>query len=164
VNDVSGAYARSTLAGVTASTDVDLLTSYTWGSSSPQAYFNVFLRGTGGWQNAYRPNNGYGLSLTATSATVSVQKNVNGVLTTLQTVSGGQRVTTSQQWLRLRVQGQSIMFRTWPAGTSEPTLWMYSATDSSLAGTGRPFVSLVRSSSNTGIKTLTLDDLTLSAP
>jgi hypothetical protein len=44
------------------------------------------LRGSGGWQNAYRPRSGYGLELQSNSTTVAVKRNVDGVTSTLRTV------------------------------------------------------------------------------
>jgi hypothetical protein len=102
--------------------------------------------------------NGYGLEISPSSASVNVHKNVNGVKTSLANVASGSHVTTAKQWLRFRVVGTQVMFRTWLDGTPEPSTWMYSGTDASLAAAGRVHVSLVRGS---GPRTLTLDDLLL---
>ena len=79
VDDVSGAYARTQLTGLAARADSELLTSYSWSSTSAVSYLCIYLRGSGGWQNAYRPKNGYGLQLQSNLSTVTVQKNLNSV-------------------------------------------------------------------------------------
>jgi hypothetical protein len=68
--------------GVAAVRDSEVLTSFQWSSTSAISYLNVYLRGSGGCANAYRPRNGYGLELTSNTGTVQVRKSVNGTLTT----------------------------------------------------------------------------------
>jgi hypothetical protein len=159
--DVAGAYARAQLTGVTPPADSELLLSYRWGQTTQQAWANLYLRGSGGWQNAYRPRTGYGLEMSSTSGTVSLRKNVNGTVTTIQTVAAAQAVTTAKQWLRLSISGTTIRFKIWTDGQPEPTAWTATATDSSVSGSGQLFVSNVRGGTNTGAKTFSIDDLTL---
>jgi trimeric autotransporter adhesin len=159
VTDVSGAYSRAQLTGLSARADSELLTSYTWSSNTALSYLSVYLRGSGGWQNAYRPKNGYGLQLQSNSATVTVQKNVNSVTSTVQSVTGGQAVTTAKQWLRLRVAGSTIQFKIWTDGTAEPTTWKSSATDTDVTAAGQLFLSVVRGGTNVGAKAVSFDDL-----
>jgi hypothetical protein len=161
-NDVSGAYARAQLSGVAPVADTDLVMSFAWSSTAAKAYAEVFVRGTGGWQNPYRPVNGYGIELANTSTSVLLLKTVNGTTTTLQTVSA-QQVTTGKQWLRLRVSGSTVQFKVWPDGQSEPTGWNATATDTSVAAAGQLFIANVRSSTDVGAKAISLDNLTLSA-
>jgi trimeric autotransporter adhesin len=162
VSDVSGGYARAQLTGLANRADSDLLTSFQWSSNSAASYLNVFLRGSGGWQNAYRPKNGYGIQLQSNSGTVSVMKNVNGTVTTLQNVAGAQQVSTGKQWLRLRVVGSSIQFKIWADGAAEPTSWTSTLTDSAVTATGQLFLSQVRAASNVGDRAVTFDDLSVS--
>jgi len=159
-SDVSGAYARAQL-GATATADTELLTSYRWNENTANSFLTVYLRGSGGWQNSYRPKNGYGLQLSPTSATVLVVKNVNGTTSTIHSVTGAQTVSTAKQWLRLRVVGSTIQFKIWTDGQSEPSAWTATDTDTDVTAAGQPFISLNRSSTNTGTKTVSLDDLTL---
>jgi chitodextrinase len=161
VDDTAGAYSRAQLAGVDPRADSTVLMSYQWNAATAAAYLNVFLRGSGGWQSAYRPKTGYGLQLQSNSGTVTVQKNVNGTLTNIHSVTGGQAVTTAKQWLRLQVNGSTIQFRTWLDGQPEPVTWKSVDTDSSVATSGQLFVSVVRAASNAGAKSVTLDDLRL---
>jgi chitodextrinase len=159
-NDVSGAYARAQLSGVTAAADSEVVTSYAWSSNTARTYTDVFLRGSGGWRNAYRPTSGYGVELQSDSRTVLLMKTVNGTTTTLQSVSA-QQLTTGKQWLRLRVSGSTVQFKIWSDGQSEPAGWAATATDTSVTTSGQLFVSEVRSSSNVGAKAISLDDLSL---
>ena len=161
VADVSGAYSRAQLTGLAAQLDSELLTSYTWSSNTALSYLSVYLRGSGGWQNAYRPKNGYGLQLQSNSGTVTVQKNVNSVTSTVQSVVGGQAVTTAKQWLRLRVVGSTIQFRIWTDGTPEPTTWEAVATDTDVTAGGQVFLSVVRGGTNVGPKSVAFDDLAI---
>ncbi len=160
IGDVSGASARAQL-NVAAQTDADLLLSYRWSAATPGAYLNVYLRGSGGWQNTYRPRNGYGVQLTSSSSTATVQKNVNGTVSTLRTVTGAQSVSTATQWLRLRVAGSSIQFRIWTEGQPEPTTWRSTDTDTAVTTAGQAFISVNRAGANVGAKDLSLDDLVL---
>jgi hypothetical protein len=158
-NDVANAYARAQLTGVVARTDSEVLLSYKWSATTAGGYLNLFLRGSGGWQNAYRPMSGYGLQIASNSGTVTVQKNVSGTLTNLRSVTGGQAVTTAKQWLRVRVSGTTIEFKTWLDGQAEPSAWNTALTDSSVTAAGQLYVSLVRSAANSGVKSVALDDL-----
>ncbi len=159
--DVAGAYVRAQLAAPAPATDEDLLLSYQWDSTSAVSYFNVYVRGSGGWANAYRPRNGYGVQLQSNSGTVALQRVADGTVTSLASVPGGQAVTTGKQWLRLKVTGSEIAFRTWPDGTTEPLVWTATRTDTGVAAPGQVFTSLVRGGSNVGVKSVLLDDLTL---
>lgn len=123
---------------------------------------DVFLRGSGGWRNAYRPTSGYGVELQSDSRTVLLMKTVNGTTTTLQSVSA-QQLTTGKQWLRLRVSGSTVQFKIWSDGQAEPAGWAATATDTSVTTAGQLFISHVRSSSNIGAKAISLDDLSLNA-
>ncbi len=161
-DDVTGAYSKAQLSGVAAQTDGTLLMSYQWNSSSAAAFFSVYLRGSGGWKDSYRPKNGYGLQLTSNSGTVQVQKAVNGTMTALHSVAGGQAVTTAKQWLRVQVNGTTIQFRTWLNGQAEPSTWKSVDTDGSVTAAGQVFLSINRGgSTNVGAKSVTIDDLQL---
>jgi hypothetical protein len=159
VTDVANSYGRAQLTGLTARADSELLTSYSWSANTAASYLSIYLRGSGGWQNAYRPRTGYGLQLQSNSATVTVQKNVNGVTSTVASVTGGQAVTTGKQWLRLRVSGSTIQFKIWADGAAEPATWKSTSTDTSVTAAGQLFLSVVRSSTNVGAKAVTFDDL-----
>ena len=162
-NDTAGAYARAQLTGVGGRADSAALFSYQWSAGSSGAYLNVFLRGSGGWQNTYRPLNGYGLEFSSGSSTISVKRNVNGVTTTLGTVAGAQSVGTQKQWLRLRVVGSTVQFKSWVDGTAEPATWRATFTDTQVSAPGQLHISMPRSSSNVGNRFVTIDDLTVTS-
>ncbi len=161
LNDVAGAYGRVQLTGLAARSDSELLTSFSWSSNTALSYLDVYLRGSGGWQNAYRPLNGYGVQLQSNSGTVTVQKNVSGVTSTVQSVAGGQAVTTARQWLRLRVSGSTIQFKIWTDGSTEPAAWKSTSTDTGVATAGQLFISAVRGGTNVGAKAVAFDDLAI---
>jgi hypothetical protein len=159
--DVANAYARAQLTGLANRANSDLVTSFTWSANTAVSYLSVFARGSGGWQNAYRPKNGYGVELQSNSGTVVVQKSVNGTMTNLASVTAAQQVTTGKQWLRLRISGSTIQFKIWADGTSEPTTWKSTITDTSITAAGQTFLSLNRGATNVGTKAVTFDDLSI---
>jgi chitodextrinase len=160
-SDVAGAYSRAQLTGVAPVADAGVLFSYQWDSTAARSFVDIGLRGSGTWQNGYRLRNGYYLELSSTSSTVTVARNVNGVVTTLATVPNAQTVGTGKQWVRYQVVGSTIRFRTWADGADEPTGWTWSGTDTSVSAPGQFFISMVRSGTNVGAKAIALDDLTL---
>ena len=160
--NTSGSYVRGILDGVAASADLDLVFSYQWNSANRKAYFNVFLRGSGGWRNKFRPRNGYGLQFASDSATVQLRKMVNGSNSTIRRTSGVQQLGSSKQWIRLQTVGSTIRYRVWSDGQPEPSSWTVSLTDSSVGGAGQAFLSLARSSTSVETKSVTIDDLVLS--
>jgi hypothetical protein len=150
------------LTGLAPRADSDTVLSYQWNSTSAAAYLSLTTRGSGGWQNGYRPMTGYGIQLQSNSAAVVLQKTVAGATTTVQRVSSGQQVTTAKQWLRVRVQGSTIEFKTWLASQPEPSAWTGVVTDTSITTPGQLFLSNVRGTSNVGVKSYAIDDLTVS--
>lgn len=164
LNATGNAFARAQLTGLAARADTDVLLSYDWGTGAATTYAQYYLRGTGGWQNAYRPRNGIGVELASNSRVVSIRKNVNNTTTTIRNISAAQSATAGKQWLRLRVSGETISFRIWSDGQPEPTLWTATETDASVVGDGQFFVSAVRGGSTSGTRTVLVDDLTLQGP
>lgn len=160
-DDVAGAFARATLSSASAATDQEVLLSYTWSSTAAIAYQNVFLRGSGGWYNAYRPTSGYGLQLNSRGSAVTVQRADGASLVNLATVSGARSVSTAKQWIRLRVEGSQVSFRTWVDGTTEPTTWLWTGTDATVTVPGQLYIAHVRGGSNVGAKSLAVSDLEL---
>lgn len=159
--DVVGAYARTQLTAVAPVADTDLTFSYRWTSPTATAYFSVFSRGSGGWQSPYRPRNGYGLELNSNSTSITVKRVSNGTVADLLTVTGAQARTTAKQWLRLRVVGSTVQFKTWADGQAEPVGWSATLTDATVTAPGQLHLSMVRSSSNVGTKAVLIDDLVL---
>jgi hypothetical protein len=132
------------LTGLAARADSDTTFSYRWNSGTPIGYLSVFVRGSGGWRNGYRPTNGYGLELASNSSSVTITKTVAGTTTSLNATSGAQQVGSGRQWWRLRVSGSTIQYKTWMDGQVEPSTWRASVTDTSVTAAGQFFVSLNR--------------------
>jgi chitodextrinase len=162
VSDTAGSYARAQLTGLAARADSDTTFSYRWNAGTPVGYFTVYARGSGGWRNGYRPTNGYGLELASNSSSVTITKTVAGTTTSLNTTSGVQQVGSGRQWVRLRVSGSTIQYKIWLDGQAEPSTWRVSVTDTSVTTAGQLFVSLNRGSTNTGAKSVQLDNLSVS--
>lgn len=161
VTNTSGAYARAQLNGLAARTNAEAKFSYRWTATGSSAYFTVNLRGSGGWTNAYRPRNGYGVEFSSNSTSPVINKSVNGTTTDLKTMSGAQPLSTAKRWVRMRVSGTTIQVKTWLDGTTEPTAWTGTVTDTTVTAAGQLFFSLARGSSNTGTKSVLIDDLTI---
>lgn len=160
--DTSGAYVRTQLTGLAARADSSLLMSYTWNSASAVSYFTVALRGFGGWVSAYGPKNGYGIQLQSNAKTVAIEKWVNGAhAVTMASVANGQPLSTGKHWLRLRVVGSTIQFKIWLDGQAEPSAWTGTVTDSDVTSAGQLFLSHVRGATNSGAKTVSVDDLVI---
>jgi hypothetical protein len=92
-------------------------------SSFSSSNFGDVLRWTNG-------NNWYKAYLTGTK--LVLQKKVAGVTTTLGTVSFAAAAVTSYT-IHFRVAGSTLTANAWPASGPEPSGWMITATDSSLA-------------------------------
>lgn len=101
------------------------------------------------------PNNNYRARLSIlTSGTVqlTLEKEVAGVTTVLGALTTvGTGWVANQYWL-IRIQriGTQIRCRAWLDGTTEPTTWLHTATDSSL-GAGRIGFRALASSGNTNV-------------
>ena len=121
----------------------------------------MYARGSGGWQNSYRPRTGYGLEMRPQSGTIDVVENNNGTTTTLASVANARQVNTTKQWLRLRVVGSTIQFKNWADGQAEPAAWTSTITDTTVTAAGQLHLSFVRGGSNVGAKNVQIDDLTV---
>jgi chitodextrinase len=159
IDDVAGAFSRAQLTGLAARADSDTTLSYRFNATSAVAYLNVWARGSGGWQNSYRPRSGYGLEMRPQSGTIEVIRNNNGTTTTLATVTGARQVNTAKQWLRLRVVGSTIQFKSWADGQAEPAAWTSTVTDTAVTAPGQLHLSFVRGGANVGAKNVQIDDL-----
>ena len=141
VNDVAGANARAIINAVAPRADTDVTLSYAWSSTAARAYLDVWLRGSGGWANSYRPANGYGVEMSSSSGTLSILKSVGGTQTSLGTIAGANKLVTTKQWLRVKVVGSVISVKTWADGSPEPASWT-TATDSAVTANGQVFLAL----------------------
>lgn len=83
------------------------------------------------WTDA---NNWYGASLDG--AHLMLQKDVNGTVATLTSVAFAAKANTSYS-LRFLVTGTTLKARVWATGSTEPTTWLLTSTDTALtAGRG----------------------------
>lgn len=158
-SDTANATSRAILSGPDAVADCEVLLSFKWNATSALAYLSFYLRGSGGWQNAYRPNTCFGVQLASNSTLVTGYKNVSGTPTSLGNVSGVHAVTTTKQWLRMRVQGNVLSLKVWTDGDAEPGAWEAEWTDGDVSAAGALHMSLVRAGSNSGAKNVEIDDV-----
>ena len=89
---------------------------------------------------------------TAQTVTLSIQKRVADVASTLTSVTlGGHTHAANTPWrLRFKVEGSSLYFKAWPSSLiSEPQHWNLTATDTSLTSAGYVGVRCLLSSGNT---------------
>ncbi|MFC3686882.1 LamG-like jellyroll fold domain-containing protein [Aquipuribacter hungaricus] len=154
----SGAYARATLA-LPGERDTDTLLRFRWTDTSVRSYLTVFTRGSGGWRNAYRPQDGLGVELSSWTGAVAVQRAQAGGVTTVATVPGAQQVSTAPQMLRLRVVGDTVMLKVWPAAAAEPQAWTTSLAVPGVAGPGQLFLSSVKAGTTAGAAAVEVDDV-----
>ena len=59
------------------------------------------------------------------------KKNINGTITKLKSISFSASANTSYT-IRFNIVGTTLSAKAWKTGTTEPTGWMITATDSSL--------------------------------
>jgi hypothetical protein len=157
--DTAGAFAQAQLTGLAARADSETLLSFQFNSTTAIGYLTAFTRGSGGWQGGWRPQNGYGVEMRSNSGTIQLIKSFNGTETTLATVTGAKAVSTAKQWLRLRVVGSTIQFKSWVDGTAEPAAWESTVTDTQLTAPGQLHLSMIRGGANVGAKNVRIDDL-----
>ena len=162
-NDTAGAFARAQLTGLAAVANADVVLSYQWSAGTARVYANVWTRGSGGWLNSYRPNNGYGVQLQSDSANVLVLRRRRRGADHAGDAHGASPVGTAKKWVRIRTVGSTIYVRAWNDGSPEPATWTSTVSDSGVAAAGQVFLSLNRSSSNVGAKSISFDDLTVSS-
>lgn len=138
--------------------DTETLTSVRYSTTGPRGYFYIFGRGSGDWVAGY-PGTSYFLQLTNDGSAAALWKSVNGVTTQLVSNATAAAVTTTKQWVRLRVNGSSISAKIWTDGTAEPAAWELSTTDTTITSPGVLQVRMYRSGSSTDTREAILDDL-----
>jgi hypothetical protein len=96
----------------------------------------VFARGSG--VDATTQANGY--SVGPTNTVLRFVKYVAGTSTTTD-AAGGAVTANAWYWSRVRVNGSTIQQKMWPDGTTEPTTWAQTITDTQVTGPGGPVCS-----------------------
>ncbi|MEZ5092128.1 lamin tail domain-containing protein [Nocardioides sp.] len=158
----AGTFARGKLIEPAKQADGTLLASYTWGDGTVLGKLSFWLRAGGGWKNAFRPANGYGVTLRSRSTTVLLQRATNSGLATIGSTSGAQVTTPGvKQWIRFQVVGSTVRVRIWNDGTPEPSGWEVAATNTQVTAPGRVYVAGY--GGRTATKSIFVDDVALSA-
>ena len=93
---------------------------------------------------------------------MSLRKLVNATQTTLVTATGAQ-ASLAKQWVRFRVVGTTLAFKTWVDGQAEPTTWLRTVTDTSVTTAGRLQLALQPSGSTAGTRAVVLDSVVVSS-
>ena len=155
--NVSGAPAQAT-ATMTKYADTETLLSFRFPSTGPRGYFYVFSRASGNWVSGY-PGSSYFLQFQNDATSATLWKSEAGTTTSLATITNISAVTTAKQWLRFRVQGNTINAKVWTDGTTEPTTWELNTTNSAITAAGVLQVKWSRSSSATSPREVHLDDI-----
>jgi RHS repeat-associated protein len=102
----------------------------------------------------------YRLVIASNSATATVFKQLGTTSTALGTFTVP--IGTTAQRIRFQVQGTAIKARTWADGTTEPTVWGASFTDTAVTATGVTFVAASRTAA--GTNTVLVDDYSETNP
>jgi hypothetical protein len=105
--------------------------SSTVGGASATNDVRVFARGSGVDPNTQA--NGY--SVGPTNTVLRFVKYVAGTSTTTDT-AGGALTANAWYWSRVRINGSTITQKMWADGTTEPTTWAQTITDTSVTGVG----------------------------
>lgn len=160
--NVSNASAQAT-ATMARETDTDTLLSFRYPSTGARGYLYVFSRASGNWVSGY-PGASYFVQMRNDDGSVQLWKSNAGTTTQLASVAGVASVTTAKQWIRFRVQGSSLSAKVWTDGTTEPSNWELTATDSSITATGVLQLKWWRPSSATSAREVHLDDINITRP
>lgn len=139
--------------GTQTSADMEMLVRLT-GSNPTLSQAKCILRATGS-ATYYR----MGMGTTATKFVIDI--NNAGTITNLALAAVTAFVANTEYWIRARVQGTNLYARVWQDGTTEPTSWTATATNSTITAAGNFGVGLVSGSSTgtTYFDNLTLDNL-----
>lgn len=124
-------------------------------TSSSYAMNMVCLRAGG----ATGSENNYRFALDRYLSGSAVSEYVAGVSTSLSTNASPTWTLTEWRWMRLQVIGTTIKARTWADGDTEPTTWLISTTDGSLAS-GLAGLSLFDSGNDMEVAEVTVRVLT----
>jgi hypothetical protein len=149
------------IAGMPRQVDTDTVASFRFSSVAPRGYLYVFSRASGNWTAGY-PTTSYFVQITNDLTDVQLWKSREGVTTSLGSLANVAALTTAKQWLRFRVQADSISVKVWSDGTAEPANWELTATDASITGPGVLQVKWQRGGTATAGREVILDDIKVS--
>ena len=156
-----GASLGRAIATMASTADAELLTSFRFSDVSTAARFSVWLRASGDWSSGsdVLPTDGYRITIDNNSPNMRLQVINAGATTNLTSPTSVGEATTTKQWLRMRVEGDTISASVWTDGTTEPATWEITATDTSVASGVLQLG--FRRSTGTLVRDLFLDDLVL---
>jgi hypothetical protein len=98
-----------------------------WSVDSTSATVGILLRA----QNS----NTYYLARYSGAGSIQLIKRVGGT-STVSTAFSFTPTVGSFYWMRFRVQGTTLSIKVWADGTSEPSSWGYTTTDTSVSAAG----------------------------
>ena len=132
--------------------------TYFFDNTTSATTLRVSLRASGADKTtSSQMTTGYRLEITPSTSAVHIKKIVNSTLTDLGQFNYSLTGSTPQQ-VRFQVQGSTIRARIWALGTSEPSTWSLSVSDSEITTPG--VLQLANSFSSTA-STVTVDDLSV---
>jgi hypothetical protein len=158
--NVSNAAAQA-ISKMSTTGDSETVLSVRFADTAPRGYLYLFSRASGNWSGGY-PSTSYFLQMRNDDGTVQLWKSQAGTTTMLASVTGAAAVTTLDQMVRFRVVGSTLSARVWTAGTTEPTQWEVTATDSTVTAAGVFQARWWRSGSATGAREVYLDNIQVS--
>ncbi|MEO8697918.1 MAG: DUF6531 domain-containing protein, partial [Acidimicrobiales bacterium] len=157
--NAAGGKTRALGTAATALTDAEVLTKVKFDTTNGGVFGLSWLRGSTTWNSTDGEllSNGYFVWVQASGA-FSISKMVSNVETGLTSTTYSAAANTTFN-LRFRAQGTLLQAKIWQDGTTEPSGWTLSTTDSSITTSGRAAVSATGGVS----ATVTFDDYTLSS-
>lgn len=160
--NVSNAAAQA-IARMSPTADSETVLSVRFPETAPRGYLYLFARASGNWSGGY-PTASYFLLMRNDDNTAQLWKSQSGTTTLLASLTGAAAVTTLDQLVRLRVVGNTISARIWTTGTTEPTTWELTATDSTITTPGVFQARWWRSGSSTNAREVHLDNVAVHSP
>ncbi len=162
-NGTNTAARQTTVSSIAIPADAEVLCPVTFPTAGS---CRVWLRASGTQTNRVS-DAGYCISLDVASSSFTLRRS-NGASSGATTQLGtGYTITLtpgSKFWIRFRVQGSSVMGKVWLDGTTEPTDWLQSVTDTTYTAAGRAsifaWLSTASASGNVDFGTITVTDQT----
>src|SRR5581483_11481173 len=132
--------------------------TYSFNNTTSATSFRISLRSSGASKtNGAQMTTGYRLEITPSSSAVHIKKIVNSTVTDLGSFTYSLTGSTPQR-VRFQVQGSTVRAKIWPLGSSEPSTWSLSVTDSEIT---TPGVLQLANSFSSMASTVTVDDLSV---
>jgi len=140
---------------ITAPVDAVALFSFQW-TTGDETYPSFYIRST---NTALDGQGGYFLSIDKGSNTWNIGRGSSYSNTDLGTAKSKTWTTNVKYWARFGVVGTAIKARVWNDGSSEPSTWDYSVTDSNITAAGS--VGITLGGGSAASLTFDIDDFSL---